>query len=84
VALYKTHGRRRLSTTRSDTVGQSSLGAFAETEIEWSSTFRTLLGLRGDVYRFAVRSDKPRNSGTDTDGLLSPKLSATMGSVVGP
>ena len=79
VALYKTRGRRRLSTTRVDEVGETSLGAFTQAEIDWSPVFRTLVGLRGDMYRFDVRGNNPRNSGTETDDLMSPKLSATIG-----
>jgi hypothetical protein len=79
VALYKTQGRRRLSTIRDDEVGQTSLGGFAQADVAWSPTFRTLVGLRGDVYRFAVDADNPRNSGSEVDAVASPKLSATVG-----
>ncbi len=79
VGLYKTKARERMSTTREDEVGQTSLGLFAQSEIQWAPRVRTLLGLRGDSYWFDVQSDNPLNSGTDTDGLLSPKALAVIG-----
>jgi hypothetical protein len=79
VGLYKTKARVRLSTTREDQVGQTSLGGFAQSEIQWSPRFRTLLGLRGDSYWFDVISDNPLNSGNEQDGLVSPKALAVIG-----
>jgi hypothetical protein len=35
VGLYKTKARERLSTTREDEVGQTSLGLFGQSEIQW-------------------------------------------------
>ena len=37
------------------------------------------MGLRADVYRVDVTSDEPRNSGTRSAGLVSPKLSVVFG-----
>jgi outer membrane receptor protein involved in Fe transport len=56
-------------------VSQLSGGLFAELTSHWSSTFRTTLGLRGDLYRFDVTSDDVVNSGVAEDGIVSPKLS---------
>ncbi|MDA1095625.1 MAG: TonB-dependent receptor, partial [Acidobacteria bacterium] len=74
-----TQARRRLSVTRQDQVGQTSAGAYGQAEIEWAPHVRTVLGLRGDVYWFDVTSDDPRNSGTASDALLSPKASVIFG-----
>lgn len=79
VGLYRTAQGSRLSTIREDKVGQFSVGMFAQTEIEWNGALRTTFGLRGDVYRFQVDSDEPRNSGTEVEGILSPKVSAVLG-----
>jgi hypothetical protein len=79
VGLYKTRERVRLSTTREDQVGQTSWGGFAQSEIQWAPKFRTLLGLRADSYWFDVTSDNPVNSGTEQDGLVSPKGLAVIG-----
>ena len=77
--LYRTTARRRLSTTRDDKVGQTSVGAFAQSEIAWNRSLRTVTGLRSDVYRFNVQAGNPANSGEETSGLLSPKISAVLG-----
>jgi outer membrane receptor protein involved in Fe transport len=79
VGLFKTVARQRRSTTRLDTVSQTSVGIFAQSEVEWSRTLRTTVGLRGDVYGYDVSSDNPQNSGTASDAILSPKLTTVLG-----
>jgi outer membrane receptor protein involved in Fe transport len=79
VGLYATRERERLSTTREDRVIQSSAGLYWENQTAWSEAFRTVVGLRGDRYRFDVTSDIPENSGTVDDGIVSPKLSMIFG-----
>lgn len=79
VGLYHTEDRQRLSTTREDEVGQTMTGVFAQTEIEWTRTLRTTLGLRADAYQFSVTSDNPLNSGNGSDHLVSPKFGAVFG-----
>jgi len=78
-ALYRTVRARRTGAIREDSVSQTSVGVFGQSEIEWSRTFRTTVGLRGDVYRFDVDSSQPLNSGTEADGLVSPKFTAVLG-----
>jgi TonB dependent receptor len=60
-------------------VGQTTTGVFAQTEIEWTRTLRTTLGLRVDTYQFSVTSDNPANSGDGSDHLVSPKVGAVFG-----
>ncbi len=79
VGLYHTAAQQRLSTTREDEVGQTMIGTYAQSEIEWSRALRTTLGLRADVYQFSVTSDNPLNSGDGSDGLISPKFGAVLG-----
>jgi hypothetical protein len=79
VGLYSTVARRRVATTREDAVTQTSIGLFAEAEIEWTPVVRTTAGLRGDLYRFDVTAGNPRNSGERLEGLLSPKAAAVFG-----
>jgi hypothetical protein len=79
VGLYKTVARRRTAMIREDEVSQTSTAAFAQSEIEWSRVLRTTFGVRGDLYHFNVLASDPRNSGTDTAGVLSPKVSAVFG-----
>lgn len=83
VGLYRTVGRQRLSTTREDEVGQTMAAVYAHGEIEWTPVFRTMLGLRADLYQFSVRSDNPLNSGDGADGLVSPKAGAILGPWMG-
>jgi len=54
-------------------------GVYAQSEIEWTWTFRTTFGLRADRYQFSVTSDNPLNSGDGSDGLVSPKVGAIFG-----
>lgn len=79
IGLYNTVGRRRTGTVRNDQVNQTTLGLFAQSEIEWSGIFRTTLGLRGDTYKYDVTARNALNSGTGTSGLLSPKVTAVLG-----
>lgn len=79
VGLFHTRNRQILSTMRSDSVNQTSASLFAELEIPWTSRFRSIIGLRGDYYRFDVNSDLGANSGSESDAVLGPKLSLTYG-----
>jgi hypothetical protein len=79
VGLYHTANASRLATTREDQVGQTMMGLFAQTEIEWTPKVRTTLGLRGDVYQYAVTSDNAFNSGRGTAGIVSPKVGVVFG-----
>src|SRR5262245_22881018 len=79
VGLYHNLARQRLSTTREDKVGQTMIGTYAQSEIEWSRVFRTTFGLRLDAYQYSVTSDNPLNSGNGTDALASPKFAAVIG-----
>ena len=73
LGLYLTRATERLSTVRADEADQVSVGMFGETEIEWSRTFRTTFGLRGDVYHWNVRSDNPLNSGKEPPRSSAPR-----------
>lgn len=75
VGLFHTRARERLDTTRLDSVGETSIGAFYEMEWRMNEQWRTVLGLRGDLYWFDVDSDNPANSGDESDGIISPKAS---------
>jgi hypothetical protein len=79
VGLYHAVDGHRTETIREDRVGQSSVGFFGQTEIEWSRKARTTFGLRGDVYRFRAKSDNAANSGIDSAGIVSPKFGAVFG-----
>lgn len=78
-ALTNTKARRLLSVTRSDRIKETSAGAFVENTTRWTDQFRTVVGLRGDFYKFDVESSLSVNSGKDRDAIVSPKLSLIFG-----
>jgi outer membrane cobalamin receptor len=77
--LFRTVQRQRIGTTRSDDVLETGVGVYAENKTEWLEKFRTVLGLRTDVFYFDVVSNLPVNSGATVDALASPKLSLIFG-----
>ena len=79
VGLYGTVTRERTSTTREDRVTVSNVSPYFSNTVEWTGWFRTILGVRGDFYRFDVQSSLPENSGKVSDSLVSPKASAIFG-----
>ncbi len=79
VALFKTKAREILSTVRDDSVLQTSYALYYQNSLQWTPTFRTVLGARGDSYRFRVHSDITENSGKARSSLFSPKLTAILG-----
>jgi hypothetical protein len=74
VGLYRTAGRRRLTTVREDRIDQDSLGVFAEAEGKYDR-LRLNIGVRADAMRVDVASNDPRNSGKADDVIVSPKAS---------
>ena len=79
LGLYHTRQTERIGTLRADDADQTSIGMFADTEIEWNRRLRTTFGVRGDVYRWNVSSDNSLNSGRDSGGIVSPKVAAAFG-----
>ncbi|MEZ4423740.1 MAG: TonB-dependent receptor [Gemmatimonadota bacterium] len=83
VTLSRTAQRTPVRVVRSDQVTQWGSGLFGELVSEWSPVFRTTFGVRGDDYRFDVTSDRPQNSGTANDRIVSPKISLAFGPFAG-
>ena len=79
IGLYHTREREQLESIRQDSVIQTSTGAFAQNETEWTPWLRTLAGMRVDGYRFNVNAGIAENGGTDYAGLVSPKGGAVFG-----
>lgn len=79
VALAHTRNRQDLSVVRDDEVYLGNYSFWSETETRWTPWFRTVAGLRADVFAFDVNSDLPANSGTEADAIVSPKLSLIFG-----
>ena len=77
--LLNTKARQPLSTTRRDRIAESSLGVWFQNATPWTKTFRTVVGLRADSFRFKVGSDLDANSGSASDSILSPKLNVIFG-----
>ena len=77
--LLSTQARRVTSTTRLDHVVEQSVGIYAENATRWLPWFRTVLGVRGDTYRFDVDSDNDANSGKERAGIVNPKLALIFG-----
>ena len=77
--LFHTKAREVLETVRLDHILQTSASLYFENSVRWSDKLRTILGVRGDYYRFHVRGDDPANSGDDHESLASPKLSVVLG-----
>jgi len=73
VGLYRTTAGAIRETVREDRVDEYSGGAFGEGEIALVPGLRLVLGLRGDVIGYRVRSDLAANSGKGSDGILTPK-----------
>lgn len=78
-ALQTTMARQVIGTVRRDRIVEGSAGAYLENAARWLPWFRTVAGLRADVFRFDVRSDRPENSGRAGDHQLSPKLNLIFG-----
>ena len=80
IGLWNTTRRERTSIIRQDDLMQNSAGVYAELQSRWAPWFRTVLGLRGDLYHFDNQASTARNQeGSEWDGIVSPKFSAIFG-----
>jgi len=74
VALYDTVARERVGTVRQDDVRERSLSAFAELAGNLGRRLRASAGIRYDAYDWDVSARRALNSGSGSDGIVSPKL----------
>jgi hypothetical protein len=80
VGLFRTADRRRLSTTRRDSVDVSALALWWQSDLLLGERLRATAGLRADGYRFDVDARSlTENSGRETDLAWSPKFSLVAG-----
>lgn len=79
VGLHTTTARQRWGTVAQDRVREGSAGLYAEARVQWQETFRSIVGLRQDFYRFDVTADTPENSGRVNAQITSPKLVLVFG-----
>jgi outer membrane cobalamin receptor len=70
--LLHTQARQTLSTTRQDHIVETSGAAWLESATRWGESFRSIVGLRADHYRFKA-------GGSASDTLLSPSLNLVFG-----
>ncbi|QQD16986.1 TonB-dependent receptor [Spongiibacter nanhainus] len=74
VGLYRSANRQRLSTVREDSIKEGSVGLFWQGDVALTEKLTATAGLRYDYYDFDVDSDRPANSGSESDGIGSAKL----------
>jgi hypothetical protein len=79
IGLYDTVRRERISTTRQDSVCETSYSVYFENQMQWTDMLRSIVGMRGESYNFDVTSNIPQNSGNKTAGMGLPKLSLIYG-----
>ena len=77
--LLSTKARQTLSVTRQDHIVESSLGLYIQNMTQWLEKFRTVAGVREDLYRFDVTSNLTANAGKVSANITSPKLSLIFG-----
>ncbi|MCU0647034.1 MAG: TonB-dependent receptor [Gemmatimonadaceae bacterium] len=72
--LFRSERRVVTDTVRADAVAQQSAAAYTSLETRWTPQLRSVLGVRGDAYRFDVTSNNSRNSGRRSQALAQPKV----------
>ncbi len=80
VAINHTQDRKFLNQVASDTVDEFSTGVYYSNQTNWLPKVRTVLGLRGEIYHFAVTDHiYSVNSGEKTAKMFLPKGSLILG-----
>jgi len=80
VGLYTTTAHRRWGSVSQDKVKEGSFSLYGENQVQWAEKFRSILGLREDLYGFDVNSElTQRNSGKASARIASPKLALIFG-----
>lgn len=79
IGLWNTHRRHRTASIRQDDLLESSIGLYGEATTRWSPWFRTVLGVRGDLFYFEPLKSSVNGQDAETAGIISPKFSAIFG-----
>ena len=80
VGFHASRQRERLSNPVNDSAVVGSAAIHAQNDTRWTDTFRSVLGLRYDAYRFNVTSfGTPESSGQERAGIVSPKMALVFG-----
>lgn len=79
IGLWQTQQRKRHTTIRQDDILESSVGVYGEAVTRWTPWFKTVVGLRGDLYYFESQNSTVGGQDAEVAGILSPKFSAVFG-----
>jgi hypothetical protein len=79
IDLAETTGRVVRFTVRNDHVIESSAGVYVENRVQWADKFRTMTGLREDLYYGSDESTLQANSGKIVQSITSPKGNLIFG-----
>ena len=79
VALYSTVARQLAAVTQESRVRETSVGIYADNQLEWTPWLRSVVGLRANRFFVEHTSSIAFNSGNRSAGLVSPKLSLVFG-----
>jgi hypothetical protein len=79
LSLRHTQARHPLESVREDRVAQRQAGLYLEGKVQWSDWARSTFALRADHAGFSVEAGDPRNGGSTSARLLSPKVSLALG-----
>ena len=79
IDLAETTGRVVRFTVRGDHVIESSAGVYIENRVQWADKFRTMTGLREDLYYGSDESTLQVNSGNIFQAVTSPKGNLIFG-----
>jgi hypothetical protein len=79
IDLAETTGRVVRFTVRDDHVIESSAGVYIENRVQWADKFRTMTGLREDLYYGSDESTLQSNSGKIVQAIASPKGNLIFG-----
>jgi outer membrane receptor protein involved in Fe transport len=78
--LFHTERRQRLSADVFDRISESNAGLYVQNQTHWTPWLRSILGLRGDVFRFDVSNlAGAGNSDTVTASMAEPKVGLIFG-----
>jgi hypothetical protein len=77
--LFHTEQRARLSITTENDIAETTLSPYVENQTRWNDWFRTVLGLRSDIYWMDVHNIAGGNSGDVAAQVLSPKVNLIFG-----
>jgi outer membrane receptor protein involved in Fe transport len=77
--IFHTEDRRFLAATREDSIRETAVGPYGQTQVRWMEWLRMIAGLRADYYHFRVDSNLAASSGFRDRAIAEPKLSLLLG-----